>query len=197
MSSVRGDTEVRGERQILALAGSLRDGSHNRSLLRAAARLAPDPVSVEVYDGLGAIPLFNEDLEGPEELPAGVVSLRRAMGRSDGLLIATPEYNQSVPGVVKNVIDWLSRGDGLAGVPVAVMGASTGPWGTRIAQTLLRQMLLSVGAMVMPTPMLFVPHVESLIGPDGELIDRPTLRRVEHVVSSFSEWVGLLADGRR
>jgi len=178
--------------RILGIAGSLRRDSHNRAMLRAAARLAPEGVTVEVYDGLEAVPVFNEDLEA--EPPSGVVSLRQALRQADGLLLATPEYNQSVPGVVKNMIDWLSREDDLPGLPIAVIGASTGPWGTRIAQTLLRQMLLSVQAVVMSDPTLFVPHVEALLD-DGDLVDPQTSRRLQIVVSSFADWIRLVAPG--
>jgi chromate reductase len=179
--------------RILGIAGSLRGNSHNRALLRAAARLAPESVILEVYDGLETVPVFNEDLEGRGDQPPGVASLRHALGECDGLLIATPEYNQSVPGVVKNMIDWLSREDGLSGRPVAVIGASTGPWGTRIAQTLLRQMLLSVQAVVMSDPTLFVPHVEALLDAEGELVDPQTSHRLQKVVSSFSDWIRLVS----
>ena len=185
--------DARRTLRILGVAGSLRRGSHNRALLRAAARLAPESITIEVYDGLETVPVFNEDLESADGQPPGVVSLRHALDRSDGLLIATPEYNQSVPGVVKNMIDWLSREDDLSGRPVAVIGASTGPWGTRIAQTLLRQMLLSVQAMVMSDPTLFVPHVEGLLDAGGELVDPGTARRLEQVVSSFGEWIRLVS----
>jgi len=176
--------------RILGVAGSLRRDSHNRALLRAASRLAPEGVTVTVYDGLETVPVFNEDLEA--DPPSGVISLRHALARSDGLLLATPEYNQSVPGVVKNMIDWLSREEAFSGLPVAVIGASTGPWGTRIAQTSLRQMLLSVQAVVMSDPTLFVPHVEALLDGDGELSDPQTSRRLRLVVSSFADWVRLV-----
>jgi chromate reductase len=178
--------------RILGIAGSLRRDSHNRAMLRAAARAAPEGVTVEVHEGLEKVPVFNEDLEA--ESPPGVVTLRQAVRRADGLLLATPEYNQSVPGVVKNMIDWLSREEDLSGLPVAVIGASTGPWGTRIAQTHLRQMLLSVQAVVMSDPTLFVPHVEALLD-DGELVDPHTSRRLEKVVSSFADWIRLVTPG--
>jgi len=182
--------------RILAIPGSLRRDSHNRVLLRAAAQLAPDGVTVTVYEGLESVPVFNEDLEGNDHEPRGVIDLRQALARSDGLLIATPEYNQSVPGVVKNTIDWLTRGGpgpGLAGHPVAVTGASTGPWGTRIAQTLLRQMLLSVEAYVMPHPTLFIPRVESLLDVNGDLADPETRHRLQALVAAFSVWISMVS----
>jgi chromate reductase len=90
------------------------------------------------------------------------------------------------------MVDWLSREEVLSGLPVAVIGASTGPWGTRIAQTSLRQMLLSVQAAVMSAPTLFVPHVEALLDGDGEMADLQTCRRLRQVVSSFADWIRLV-----
>ncbi|MGH8912928.1 MAG: NADPH-dependent FMN reductase [Acidimicrobiia bacterium] len=181
---------------ILAVAGSLRRDSHNKALLRATSKLAPEGVTIGVFEGLEAIPVFNQDLEGVDGDPPGVIELRRALERADGLLIATPEYNQSVPGVVKNMVDWLSRGDpeqGLTGRPVAVIGASTGQWGTRIAQTLLRQMLLSAQALVLPHPTLFVARVEALLDAGGELADQETLGRLQEVVTAFADWIRLVS----
>lgn len=181
--------------RILAVAGSLRRESYNRSLLRAAMDLADPCVTISVYGGLGSVPVFNEDLEGPADEPPGVVELRRAVAAADGLLIATPEYNQSVPGVVKNMVDWLSRSEsdaGLAGLPVAVTGTTTGSWGTRIAQTVLRQMLLSVQAVVLPSPHLFVPHAASLFDADGALTDSETKDRLADLVAAFRSWICLV-----
>lgn len=183
---------------IVAVAGSLRRDSYNKLLLRAAAELAPPEVTVDILDGLDAVPLFNEDLEGPGDGPPSVARLRTALAASDGLLIATPEYNQAVPGVVKNMIDWLSRGtpdQGLERRPVAITGATTGPWGTRLAQTQLRQMLASVEARVMPAPMLFIAHADSLFD-HARLTDLETRGRLEGLVSSFADWIRLVGDRR-
>ena len=118
--------------RILILAGSLRRDSYNRALARAAGQLAPSGVSVATFDGLGALPFYDGDLED-EGLPATVGALRRAIVEADALLIATPEYNGATSGVLKNALDWASRGPVriLAGKPVAVMGASTGGSGAR------------------------------------------------------------------
>jgi chromate reductase len=118
--------------EILILVGSLRRDSYNRALARAAAQLAPAGVSTVVFDGLGALPFYDGDVE-ERGLPATVVALRRAIVDADALLIATPEYNDSTSGVLKNALDWASRGPDriLAGKPVAVMGASTGGSGAR------------------------------------------------------------------
>lgn len=175
---------------VLAIPGSLRKESFNRSLLTAAAMLAPPGMELTVYDGLATVPMFNEDLEHP--CPNGVARLRRAVASSDGLLIATPEYNQSVPGVVKNMVDWLSRSDGpkgLAGRPVAVTGATTGPWGTRISQTMLRQMLTSTQALVLPEPTLFVREAESVFDDERNLVDEETRGRLRGLLMSFDRWI--------
>jgi chromate reductase len=118
--------------KILILAGSLRRDSYNRALARAAAQLAPSDVSTETFDGLGAIPFYDGDVED-EGLPSTVADLRRAIVEADALLIATPEYNGATSGVLKNALDWASRGPVriLAGKPVGVMGVSTGGSGAR------------------------------------------------------------------
>lgn len=179
--------------QVLAIPGSLRLGSFNRSLLEAAVDLAPPEMDLSVYESLDAVPVFNEDLEHPP--PPGVSHLRNAVASSHGLLIATPEYNQSVPGVVKNMIDWLSRYNepaGLAGKPVAVAGVTTGPWGTRISQSVLRQMLTSTQASVMPQPTLFLRDATTLFDEDRNLVDRETRLRVSQLLTSFESWIRLL-----
>ncbi len=118
--------------QILILAGSLRRDSYNRALARASAQLAPSGVSISTFDGLGALPFYDGDLES-EGPPATVAVLRRAIVEADALLIATPEYNGATSGVLKNALDWASRGPDriLAGKTVAVMGASTGGSGAK------------------------------------------------------------------
>ncbi len=177
--------------RILAIPGSLRRDSHNLAVLRAAAELAPPTTKVTVYDRMADIPVFNEDLEADGGSPESVRHLRAALAESDALLISTPEYNQSVPGAVKNLIDWLSRGqghEGLAGRPVAITGATSGPWGTRIAQTMLRQMLSSAGALVMVRPMLFIPHVETLLDSSGNLTDPGVLSRLTELVAALVDW---------
>jgi chromate reductase len=187
-----------GTVSILGIAGSLRRRSHNRAVLEATVRRAPDSVEITVFDGLETIPLFNEDLEAPFD-PDGVLRLRQAVAAADGLLISTPEYNQSVPGIVKNMIDWLSRGEpdaGLAGKPVAVTGATTGPWGTRISQTVLRQMLHSTQALVLPAPTLYIAGVETLLDGEGRLVDETTLDRLEALLVSFADWIRLVGRDR-
>lgn len=180
--------------RVLCLPGSLRRDSWNRRLLLAAAAHAPDTLSLQLYDDLGAVPLFNEDIE-PGEL-AGVEALRSAVAAADALLIATPEYNQSLPGVLKNALDWLSldgpQGEVLHGKPIAVTGASSGPWGTRLAQTALRQVLHACGALVMPTPTLFVASAESRLQADGTLADEALVASLRRLTSSLEPWIAQL-----
>ncbi len=189
---------ARPEVRVLALAGSLRRDSHNRALVAATPALAPAGVVVTVFDRLAEVPLFDADVaDGPDQ-PAGVAALRAAVRDADGLLIATPEYNQAVPGVVKNMIDWLSRsapGEGLEGLPVAVTGVTTGPWGTRLAQTMLRRMLTSTASLLLPQPTLYLRHAEQLFA-GGELIDDTTRERVAALLAAFGDWVRLVAPAR-
>lgn len=184
-------------KRVLAIAGSLRRGSWNLRLLEAAAECVPAGMTVSVYDDLASIPLFNEDLEqetdgGPEV----VQRLRRDVAAADGLLIATPEYNHSIPGVLKNTLDWLSRAapdEVLAGKPVAIIGASGGRWGTRLAQHALRQTLHATESLVMPAPALFIRDVGGLFDTAGRLSDVPTRKSLENVLDSLADWIDLVA----
>lgn len=186
-------TMQRPGRRILALPGSLRSNGYNRRLLASAASCTPPELHMDIYDRLSDVPLFDEDLEesthgGPE----GVWRLRAAIASADGLVIATPEYNQSIPGVLKNTIDWLSRPapeEVLLGKPVAIMGATPGRWGTRLAQAALRQTLAATGAVVMPAPMLFIAGADSLFGPHGDLGDTATLTSLRAFMNGFADWL--------
>lgn len=176
--------------RVLALAGSLRRDSWNRRLIEAAAASAPSGLAVTVGPGLASIPPFSEDLEtgdGPEP----VRRLRRAVADADGLLIATPEYNQSLPGVLKNVIDWLSRPpeEVLAGKPVAVIGATTGAWGTRLAQSALRQVLYATESRVLPAPTLYLRAAAAAFDTAGRLVDERARKGLAAVLAAFAEWI--------
>ena len=137
--------------RILALSGSLRAESYNTALVRAAAELCPDGIEVELYDGLGRLPFYDQDLDQPGIEPETVRDLRERIERADALLIVTPEYNGSVPGVLKNALDWVSarhRGSALANKTVAIAGATTGQYGAIWAQQDLRKVLGIAGARV-------------------------------------------------
>ena len=135
---------------VLAVSGSIRAGSYNTRLLRAASEAAPEGVELELWDGIGDLPIYSEDAEG-KPLPEAVERLRRDWAEADAILFATPEYNGSVPGGLKNAIDWASRPRGEAALlnkTVAVVGASTGQFGALWAQQDLRKILGTAGARV-------------------------------------------------
>ena len=182
--------------RIAAIAASLRAGSWNGRLVAAAAGVALPGLELFVVPDLAAIPLFDEDLEAADPAgPRGVRALRRAVADADGVLISTPEYNQSIPGVTKNLVDWLSRPEGagvLDGKPVAITGATTGPWGTRYAQKELRHALTAIGALVMPQPMLFVPRAATMFDEAGALVDPYLQRQLADFVQSFQAWIHLV-----
>jgi chromate reductase len=162
--------------KILGFAGSLRRASYNRGLIRAAVELAPDGMTVDVFD-LGELPLYNQDIEDAGE-PVSVVTFKRAIAEADALLVATPEYNHGVPGVLKNAIDWASRPvrtSPLHDKSVAVMGASPGRGATALAQAQLRDAFVFTGACVMPLPELLIGAATHHFDDDGNLTD-PALR---------------------
>ena len=155
--------------KILAVSGSLRRESHNTQLLRAAAAAAPEGVEVELWDGVRDLPLYDQDLESGL-LPEPVRRLREDWAAADAILFATPEYNGSVPGALKNAIDWASRPKGdaaLTNKDVAVIGASTGQFGAMWAQADLRKVLGIAGARVAPVE-LAVPRAHETLGADLE-----------------------------
>jgi len=182
--------------KILAICGSIRVGSMNRRLLDAATELAPAGMSLRFADSLDSIPLFSEDREHAAAQGFDAVQrLRAQVAHADGILIATPEYNQSIPGVLKNAIDWLSRplpDEVLIGKPVAVIGASAGRWGTRLAQAALRQVLFATESPVLPLPTLYVREAAQLFDAQGSLVDASTRESLVAVLQAFARWIELL-----
>lgn len=157
---------------VLAVCGSLRTGSFNRAALRLAIELKPPGMTIDTAD-IGSIPLYNEDLRA-QGFPPPVETLRRQIKAADALLFVTPEYNYSIPGVLKNAIDWASRpplGSPLTGKPVAIMGASTGRGGTARAQEQLRSALEFSRANVLEQPEVLVPEAFMRFDEQGELGD--------------------------
>ena len=158
--------------RILGIAGSLRESSYNRSLLRAARELLPAGVELVEHD-IATLPFYDDDVEAAGD-PEAVVGFKQAIREADALLIATPEYNRGVPGVLKNAIDWASRpplGSPLTGKPVAIMGASTGRSGTARAQEQLRAALEFSRATVLEQPEVLVPEAFMRFDEQGELVD--------------------------
>jgi len=160
------------ELNVLAISGSLRAGSHNTALLHAARKLNPGGLAIEIAQDLNRIPLYDQDLD-TKTPPASVVALRTRIAKADALLIATPEHNASIPAALKNTIDWISTDPGglLHGKPVAIAGASPGPFGSVRAQLALRQILAAVGAEVVVKPEVIVFRCDTSFGDDGVLSD--------------------------
>lgn len=179
---------------FLGIAGSLRRLSYNRGLIRAAIELAPAGTSVIPFD-LGHLPLFNADVEADGD-PPPVAAFKRAIRQADALLIATPEYNHCVPGVLKNAVDWASRpagGSALTGKPVAIMGASTGGGGTARAQAHLRDGLAYTNGLVLPLPEVLVPFAASKFDAQSTLTDAETRDRVRDLLIALGAWTRRLS----
>lgn len=179
--------------KILAIPGSLRRASLNRALARAAAELAPAGTSVEVAD-LRDLPLYDDDVHAAG-LPAAVQALRARIADADAVFIATPEYNHGVPGVLKNAIDWTSRGSDQPwkGKPVAITGASPGGFGTVRAQLALRPTLACLDARVLANPQVHVTNAQEKIDADGRVTDEKTR---EHLRRLLAALVASVPEGR-
>jgi chromate reductase len=174
---------------VLGFAGSLRRASYNRGLIRASAELAPPGIAVEVFD-VGGLPFYNQDVEDAGE-PAGVVAFKRAIARADALLVATPEYNHGVPGVLKNAIDWASRPPDktpLKGKPASIMGATPGQGGTIRAQGQLRQAFVFTQTCALLQPEVLVAKAHEKFDKDGRLTDETTRGFVKKHLEALREW---------
>ncbi len=179
----------RREIRVLGVCGSLRAGSFNRKLLRAAGELVPEGVGLHVYEGLREIPPYDsdDDAAGP---PEPVVRFKQAIADHDALLIATPEYNYGVPGVLKNALDWASRpavGSVLSGKPTAIMGAAAGMSGTMRAQLSLRQLFLFTNTPLVSKPEVYVTFAPDKFHESGRLGDEPTRKFVAKLLESLAE----------
>jgi len=184
--------------RVLGISGSLRRNSHNTRLLRAAAELFPADVEFELYDELKSVPPYDED-DDVTPAPEAVDRLRAAIAAADAILISTPEYNGSVPGQLKNAIDWASRPHRtyvLLNKPAAVVGASTGAFGAVWAQAELRKVLAAAGARVVEGEVA-VGHAPTRFDETGELLDEnlrePLAEVVESLVASAAEREQLVA----
>jgi chromate reductase len=181
--------------RVLGMSGSLRRDSYNSSLLRAAADVLPSGVELEVFDGLKAIPPYDAD-DDVEIAPAPVAALRSAITEADAVLIATPEYNASIPGVLKNALDWASRPHAtnpLRGKPAAVVGASTGMFGAVWAQAETRKVLSTIGARVVDME-LPVPEGDERFDA-GVLVDDEVREQLGEVVAALVEAAEIRAAG--
>jgi len=174
--------------RVLAIAGSLRRGSYNRGLVRAAKELAPEGMEIESFD-LSPIPLYNGDVE-KEGFPASVQELRERIRAGDAVLIATPEYNYSVPGVLKNAIDWASRppDQPFRDKAVAIVGATPGGFGTTRAQHHLRQSFVFLDARVLSRPEVLIPGAAERFDSDGRLVDEKTRNFLGGLLVALGAW---------
>jgi chromate reductase, NAD(P)H dehydrogenase (quinone) len=173
--------------RILGISGSLRAGSLNTRLLEAAIELAPEGMTIERYEGLRDLPHYDADLDG-DDLPAPAADLRSRIAQADGLLIATPEYNYSIPGALKNTLDWASRPAAtsvLVGKPVAVMGAAPGNFGTLRAQLALRQVWLWTQSVPVVRPEVHVFRAAERFDADGRLVDEETRALVAKLLEAL------------
>lgn len=181
---------------VVGMAGSLRLGSYNRMLLRAAIELAPESMQVDTFE-LADLPLYNADLDNDEDRPRRAQELKDAIAASSGVLIASPEYNHSVPGVMQNAIDWASRPgmkSPLRDKPVAIMGASGGAIGTARGQQALKLTLMSTLALVMPHPGVAVGMMKDKFE-DGALVHEPTREFVAEFMRRFAAWIERVSTG--
>lgn len=175
--------------RIAAFAGSLRRASYNRGLIRAAASAGVREATFDVLD-LAPLPLYNQDVEDAGE-PVAVVEFKAAIGAADAMLVATPEYNHGIPGVLKNAIDWASRPrqtSPLRDKPVAIMGASPGRGSTARAQSQLREAFVFTGACVMPQPELLVGAAAQLFDHDGNVVDHDLVTTIADLVEALRAW---------
>jgi chromate reductase, NAD(P)H dehydrogenase (quinone) len=174
--------------RILGIAGSLRRQSYNRAALRAATQLVPDGATIDVFE-LDGIPGFNQDEE--QNPPAKVVELKRRVREANAILIVTPEYNYSVPGVLKNAIDWASRPYGDSawnGKAVAIMGASVGTIGTARAQYHLRQMFVFLNMFPVNQPEVMIANAAERFDGEGNLTHESTKDFIRQLLQSLVEW---------
>jgi chromate reductase len=179
--------------RILGIAGSLRRESYNRAALRAATELVPEGATIDTFD-LDGIPGFNQDDE--QNPPAKVVELKRRIREADAILIVTPEYNYSVPGVLKNAIDWASRPYGDSawdGKPAAIMGASIGAIGTARAQYHLRQMMVFLNMYPINQPEVMIGNAAARFDGQGNLTDETTRDFIRQLLQNLVDWTRRIA----
>jgi chromate reductase len=181
---------------ILGIAGSLRKASYNRAALRAAQQLAPKGASIESFD-LDGIPLFNQDLEA--QIPPRVAELKAKVRAADAILLVTPEYNHSIPGVLKNAIDWGSRpprDNCWNGKPVAIMGASPGRMGTARAQAHLRQVFVFLNMFPVNQPEVLISSAREKFDTDGNLNDEDSRKFIRQLLEALVSWTQRLQGTR-
>jgi chromate reductase len=182
--------------KVLGFAGSLRKGSYNRAALRAARDLAPAGMHIQEFD-LAPIPLYNEDVR-EQGFPPAVEDFRERIRQADALLIVTPEYNYSFPGVLKNAIDWASRPpeQPFDGKPIALLGASPGSLGTARAQYHLRQVFVYLNGLVMARPEVMISTAHNRFNERGDLVDEKIRGYIQGLLAALKAWTERLGAGK-
>jgi NAD(P)H-dependent FMN reductase len=180
--------------RLIGIAGSLRKASFNAALLRAAAELAPAGTTVEIAS-IAGIPLYDGDVEAEKGVPGAVTALKSRIADADGLLLVTPEYNNSMPGVLKNAIDWLSRPPKdiprvFGGKPVAILGATPGVGGTRLAQAAWLPVLRALGTRPWFGKSLYVTGAAQALDADGRLVDEKVRQLLSELMAGFAAFAG-------
>lgn len=182
--------------RLIGISGSLRQGSFNSALLAAAARLLPPDCTLSIATIRG-IPLYDGDVEAQQGIPGSVAALKDAVAAADGLLLVTPEYNNSIPGVFKNAIDWMSRPPQdadrvFAGKPVALIGASPGAFGTILSQNAWQPVLRTLSAQLYTQGRLMVSRAATVFAADGTLTDEKIRERLRDYLKGFADFAGKL-----
>ena len=182
--------------RVAGIVGSLREGSLNKALLRAAVELAPAGMEIQIYTRLGEVPPYNDDVFQKGD-PQAVADFKSFIGSADALLIATPEYNYGVPGVLKNAIDWASRPAGksvLNRKPAAIMGCSPGLGGTIRAQHAIRQSFVFTETYAMLQPEIKIPSATPLFDGSGKLTDETSRQYLQRFLEAFGNWIARFKD---
>jgi chromate reductase len=190
---------VDGKLRVLGIAGSLRKASFNRGLIRAAQEVASSRMDIETFDRLGDIPPYNDDVLQEEGVPPVVQEFKDRIRAADALLIATPEYNYGVPGVLKNAIDWASRpptDNPFKAKPIGIMGASGGNFGTARGQMALRQTFVFVEGYVMVRPELLVFRADQRFDENGNLHDEATRKMLAGFLDALVDWTAHFSGAR-
>lgn len=176
--------------RVLGISGSLRAASWNTMALRAARELAPPGMEIEIFDGLRDIPHYDDDVRAGSGYPPAAEALRTKLRAADAVLIYTPEYNYSIPGVLKNAIDWASRPpeQPFDGKPIAVAGAATGLLGTARAQYHLRQMFVFLNGLVLNKPEVMISQAPTRFDASGRLTDETTRSLIASQLAALRDW---------
>lgn len=179
--------------KLFAIAGSLRTGSFNQSLIRAFAALAPEGVSLDILSAadLRAVPIFDQDVE-KGAFPEYITAIKNRIRAADGVIVSTPEYSRSVPGVLKNFLDWTARpyaDSAWKGKPVFVVGATSGHVGTAVAQAAARSILVTIGAIVLGNPEFYLSGADTKFDAEGNLIDQSTKEHIRKAYAAFLPFV--------